>query len=85
MKKVYFCFGLAFLFTVPAYSQTIACPAGTEDMLEYFAMGYPARSTHHMGSGNANPFTLPSFRSAVISKLGVLYLGQRFGQLSVGR
>ena len=32
-----------------------SCPAGTEDMLNYFTMAYPNRLTHHMGPGNANP------------------------------
>lgn len=32
-----------------------ACPSGTEDMLNYFVMGYPNRLTNYMGPGNANP------------------------------
>ena len=32
-----------------------SCPAGTEDMLNYFTMGYPNRLSHYMGPGNANP------------------------------
>ena len=31
------------------------CPRGTEDMLNYFVMGYPNRVDHFMGPGNANP------------------------------
>jgi len=31
------------------------CPSGTEDMLNYFTMGYPNRLDHYMGPGNANP------------------------------
>lgn len=55
MKQVYFYLALAFLWAAPAYSQSFTCPSGTEDMLEYFVMGYPNRSTHYMGPGNANP------------------------------
>jgi hypothetical protein len=40
----------------PLYAQTPeSCPAGTEDMMNYFTMGYPARLSHYMGPGNANP------------------------------
>jgi hypothetical protein len=41
--------------TFSAHSQTFSCPAGTEDMLSYFVMGYPNRVDHYMGPGNANP------------------------------
>jgi hypothetical protein len=44
-------FGLA----SSAKSQTFSCPNGTEDMLNYFIMGYPNRVDHYMGPGNANP------------------------------
>lgn len=33
----------------------MSCPAGSEDMMSYFTMGYPARLDSHMGPGNANP------------------------------
>jgi hypothetical protein len=36
------------------YCQTFSCPSGTEDMLNYFVMGYPSRVDHYMGPGNAN-------------------------------
>lgn len=32
-----------------------SCPAGTEDMMNYFTMGYPNRLANYMGPGNANP------------------------------
>jgi len=38
-----------------AGAQTFSCPAGTEDMLNYFVMNYPDRADYHMGPGNANP------------------------------
>lgn len=37
------------------HAQTESCPAGTEDMMNYFAMGYPNRLNNYMGPGNANP------------------------------
>jgi hypothetical protein len=43
------------LFTPLCFAQTEACPAGTEDMMNYFTMGYPNRLTNNMGPGNANP------------------------------
>lgn len=38
-----------------ASAQTFACPSGAEDMMNYFAMGYPNRLSNYMGPGNANP------------------------------
>jgi len=35
--------------------QSFSCPRGTEDMLNYFLMAYPARVDQHMAPGNANP------------------------------
>lgn len=32
-----------------------SCPSGTEDMMNYFVMGYPNRLTNYVGPGNANP------------------------------
>ena len=32
-----------------------SCPGGTEDMMNYFTMGYLNRLSHYMGPGNANP------------------------------
>lgn len=43
------------VFVVAAYGQTFSCPSGTEDMLNYFVMGYPNRVSNFMGPGNANP------------------------------
>ena len=45
----------ALLVSVGAYAQTFSCPAGTEDMMNYFLMSYPDRIDKHMGPGNANP------------------------------
>lgn len=33
----------------------MSCPAGSEDMMNYFTMGYPNRLDNYMGPGNANP------------------------------
>lgn len=46
---------LSMAFCVPLYAQTESCPAGTEDMMNYFTMGYPNRLANNMGPGNANP------------------------------
>lgn len=44
-----------FVCASAGYSQTFSCPTGTEDILNYFVMGYPNRTTNFMGPGNANP------------------------------
>ncbi len=36
-------------------AQNQSCPVGTEDMMNYFTMGYPNRLTNNMGPGTANP------------------------------
>ncbi len=51
MKYVFFLLLTAAL----AGAQAFTCPAGSEDMLNYFVMAYPARTTAFMGPGNANP------------------------------
>ncbi len=38
-----------------AAAQTFSCPSGTEDMMNYFTMGYPNRIDSFMAPGNANP------------------------------
>lgn len=45
------------LFACPGVFAQAAqsCPGGTEDMMNYFIMGYPNRLDHYMGPGNANP------------------------------
>jgi hypothetical protein len=43
------------LLCVGAHAQTFSCPAGSEDMMNYFLMSYPNRIDKHMGPGNANP------------------------------
>lgn len=46
---------LGMALCIPAFAQTQSCPAGTEDMMNYFTMGYPNRLSNNMGPGNANP------------------------------
>jgi len=50
---------VAFVFCTCVFaqsqSQPFSCPSGTEDMLNYFVMAYPARVDKNMGPGNANP------------------------------
>jgi hypothetical protein len=55
MRKLCVCLMLVFLCAGAAYSQTFSCPSGSEDMLNYFIMGYPNRVDNYMGPGNANP------------------------------
>jgi hypothetical protein len=38
-----------------ATAQAFSCPSGTEDMLNYFVMGYPNRLDRYMGPGKVNP------------------------------
>ena len=54
MKLFPFVFAIVCLSTFAA-GQTFSCPAGTEDMMSYFAMSYPNRVDNFMGPGNANP------------------------------
>ena len=46
---------LGMALCIPVYAQTESCRAGTEDMMNYFTMGYPNRLTNNLGPGNANP------------------------------
>lgn len=47
---------LALLVCPSVFAQTTqSCPTGTEDMMNYFVMGYPNRLNSYMGPGNANP------------------------------
>ena len=48
---------LLVLLACPAlFAQAIqSCPSATEDMMNYFVMGYPNRLSQYMGPGNANP------------------------------
>ncbi|HET7209365.1 MAG TPA: hypothetical protein VFI95_22505 [Terriglobales bacterium] len=46
---------LGIFLPVVSNAQTFSCPSGTEDMLNYFVMGYPMRVDSFMGPGNANP------------------------------
>jgi hypothetical protein len=48
-------FGLVCPLLSQAQSGTFACPAGFEDMMNYFVMAYPARIDNFMAPGNANP------------------------------
>lgn len=43
------------MYVAQSQAQTFSCPRWTEDMLNYFVMGYPARVDQSMGPGNANP------------------------------
>jgi hypothetical protein len=45
----------ALVVSVGAHAQTFSCPAGTEDMMNYFLMSYPDRIDKHSEPGNANP------------------------------
>ena len=56
MKNIYLLLALALLSGIPMHAQTsFTCPSGTEDMLNYFVMGYPNRLNHFLGPGNSNP------------------------------
>lgn len=55
MKNLQFWLLFAMICAVPARSQSFSCPLGTEDMMNYFVMGYPGRTTNFMGPGNSNP------------------------------
>lgn len=46
---------LGLALCAPLYAETESCPMGTEDMMNYFTMGYPNRLSNNMGPGNANP------------------------------
>ncbi|MBV9479523.1 MAG: hypothetical protein JO249_02055 [Acidobacteria bacterium] len=46
---------LASVLSPALFSQTMTCPYGTEDMMNYFTMGDSSRLNNHMGPGNANP------------------------------
>jgi hypothetical protein len=46
---------LGMALCTPLFAQIQSCPAGTEDMMSYFTMGYPNRLSSYMGPGNANP------------------------------
>ena len=41
----------ALVVSVGAHAQTFSCPAGTEDMMNYFLMSYPDRIDKHMEPG----------------------------------
>jgi hypothetical protein len=55
-------------------AQTLSCPSGTEDMMNYFSMGYPQRDTKFMGPGDANPIysTIVPDYGASFAKAGYL-------------
>jgi hypothetical protein len=54
--KSFFIALLALLASPSVFAQTTqSCPTGTEDMMNYFVMGYPNRLNNYMGPGNANP------------------------------
>ncbi|HZQ67189.1 MAG TPA: hypothetical protein VFA68_01615 [Terriglobales bacterium] len=55
MFKLTFLAILCLAANATVFAQTFSCPAGSEDMMQYFAMGYPNRLASYMGPGNANP------------------------------
>lgn len=55
MKRIFVYLAFAAVCAVNSKGQTFTCPAGKEDMLNYFVMAYPNRTTNYMGPGNANP------------------------------
>ena len=55
MKKALLCAVISVCLVPTLKAQSFQCPRGTEDMLRYFVMGYPNRTDHMMGPGNANP------------------------------
>ena len=56
MKTVVFLFAVSIFLPVSLQAQrAFNCPRGTEDMLNYFVMGYPNRIDNYMAPGNANP------------------------------
>ncbi len=55
MRRICVYLFVAALCVGGARAQTFTCPAGMEDMLNYFVMAYPNRTTAYMGPGNANP------------------------------
>jgi hypothetical protein len=56
MKYAILIFALSVSLALSLSGQTTqSCPAGTEDMMNYFSMGYPNRLSNHMAPGNANP------------------------------
>lgn len=59
------------LASMCASAQNFTCPAGTEDMMNYFLMSYPDRIDKHMGPGNANPAY-----SVIIPEYGSMYPAQ---------
>lgn len=71
MKSLAFRLGLCFalgITTLAAHAQTFSCPAGSEDMLNYFVMAYPARNSNFMGPGNSNPVY-----STIVPELGTSF------------
>src|SRR5438874_11539781 len=68
-----------------AGAQTFSCPAGTEDMLNYFVMNYPDRADYHMGPGNAsNLFGDFSRQWIELRRDWIFRLDQRREWISVG-
>lgn len=56
MRAFVFFLALAVCFPVSLCAQqSFKCSRGSEDMLNYFVMGYPNRVDHFMAPGNANP------------------------------
>jgi len=69
-----------------AGAQTFSCPAGTEDMLNYFVMNYPDRADYHMGPGEceSNLFGDFSRQWTELCDNWIFCLDQRREWISVG-
>jgi hypothetical protein len=68
VSKLFLVVLLGVFASVSAFAQTFSCPSGAEDMLQYFAMGYPNRLSSYMGPGNANPIY-----TTIVPDLGTSY------------
>jgi len=53
--KIFWLAMIGIALSSSALSQTMSCPSESEDMMNYFSMGYPSRLANYMGPGNANP------------------------------
>ena len=61
MRTIVFHLACLLLFANWGISQTFSCPNGSEDMLSYFLLAYPNRTTNYLGPGNANPIYTSAF------------------------
>ena len=73
LKKAFFLLLLSVCLVSSLHAQTFQCSQSTEDMMNYFLMGYPDRIDSSMGSLNANPVY-----SSVAPELGAGYAQQGY-------